>query len=104
MAAYGLYTHIQSNRVRSVLLLIGLFVLVFVLTYAGALTAEAWMYGGANLQWYLTQAWRDTVMSSPFVVIGTAVWLFVAYNFHQSMIDAITGGHEVTPAGTAAAL
>ena len=25
MAAYGLYTHIQSNRIRSVLLLIGLF-------------------------------------------------------------------------------
>ena len=60
MAAYGLYTHIQSNRIRSVFLLIGLFFLVFVLTYAGALTAEAFMRD-APLDWYLQQAWRDTV-------------------------------------------
>ena len=37
MAAYGLYTHIQSNRRRSIILLIGLFFLVYLLTYAGAL-------------------------------------------------------------------
>ncbi len=40
MAAYGLYSHIQSNRRRSVMLLIGLFVLVYVMVYAGALVAE----------------------------------------------------------------
>ena len=40
MAAYGLYTHIQSNKRRSVVLLAGLFFLVYVLTYAGALIAE----------------------------------------------------------------
>ena len=41
MAAYGLYTHIQSNRRRSVILLIGLFFLVYLLVFAGALIAEA---------------------------------------------------------------
>ena len=41
MAAYGLYTHIQSNKRRSIALLIGLFVLVYVLVFAGALLAEA---------------------------------------------------------------
>ena len=41
MAAYGLYTHIQSNRRRSIALLIGLFFLVYVLDLAGALVAEA---------------------------------------------------------------
>ena len=30
MAAYGLYTHIQSNKRRSIALLIGLFLLVYV--------------------------------------------------------------------------
>ena len=34
MAAYGLYSHIQSNRRRSIALLIGLFFLVYVLVYA----------------------------------------------------------------------
>jgi heat shock protein HtpX len=41
MAAYGLYSHIQSNRQRSIALLAGLFFLVYLLVYAGALTAEA---------------------------------------------------------------
>src|SRR5260221_7582610 len=40
MAAYGLYTHIASNKFRSMLLLAGLFVLIYVLVYAGALLAE----------------------------------------------------------------
>ena len=41
MAEYGLYSHIQSNRRRSLALLIGLFLLIYALVYAGALTAEA---------------------------------------------------------------
>ena len=40
MAAYGLYTHIASNKFRSMLLLGGLFLLIYVLVYAGALLAE----------------------------------------------------------------
>ena len=39
MAAFGLYTHIQSNKRRSIALLIGLFFLVYVISYAGALLA-----------------------------------------------------------------
>src|ERR1700686_2107923 len=38
--AFGLYTHIRSNKRRSVALLIGLFFLVYVMVYAGALIAE----------------------------------------------------------------
>src|SRR5207237_794292 len=37
MAAYGLYTHIASNKFRSMMMLAGLFVLIYVLVYAGAL-------------------------------------------------------------------
>jgi len=48
--AYGLYTHIQSNRRRSVLLLVGLFFLVYVMVFAGALVAEA-MTNEASIQW-----------------------------------------------------
>jgi heat shock protein HtpX len=32
MAAYGLYSHIQSNRRRSIALLVGLFFLIFSLS------------------------------------------------------------------------
>ena len=44
MAAYGLYSHIQANKRRSVILLIGLFATVYFMVYAGALLAEALSY------------------------------------------------------------
>ena len=48
MAALTVSTrHIQANKRRSIALLIGLFLLVFVLVYAGALAAEALTYGCA---------------------------------------------------------
>jgi heat shock protein HtpX len=95
--AYGLYTHIQSNRRRSILLLAGLFFLVYVLVFAGALVAEAMSYD-ANVQWLLRRAFYDAVKAAPFATVGTAIWIWIAYKFHQSMIDAVTGGQEVTRA------
>jgi heat shock protein HtpX len=95
MAAYGLYTHIQSNRRRSIALLIGLFFLVYVMTYAGALLAEA-LIGDASLDYLLRAAARDFLYALPFVTAGTALWILIAYKFHQAMIDAVTGGREVT--------
>jgi heat shock protein HtpX len=94
MAAYGLYTHIQSNRRRSIILLIGLFFLVYLLTYAGALLAEA-LTNDAPIDWYLRRAWLDLVAAAPYVTAGTAIWIFIAYHFHQTMIDSLTGGREV---------
>jgi heat shock protein HtpX len=94
--AYGLYSHIQSNRRRSVILLIGLFFLVYVLTFAGALVAEVVFGGDARLDFLINAALRRTLYSLPWVTIGTVVWILIAYKFHQSMIDAITGGQEVT--------
>ena len=32
----------------------------------------------------------------PFATVGTALWILIAYKFHQAMIDAVTGGREVT--------
>jgi len=94
-AAYGLYTHIQSNRRRSIMLLIGLFFLVYLMVFAGALAGEAMSYD-ASLQWLLQRAWIDTVKSAPFATVGTALWILIAYKFHQSLIDMVTGGREVT--------
>ena len=95
MAAYGLYTHIQANKRRSIALLIWLFVLVYVLIYAGALAGEALSYD-ASIDWYLRRAWQDLLAAAPFATVGAAIWIVIAYYFHQSMIDAVTGGHEVT--------
>jgi heat shock protein HtpX len=93
--AYGLYTHIQSNKRRSIALLVGLFALVYVLVYAGALTGEA-LNRNAPLPWLLRAAWHDLLVALPFATAGTALWILIAYRFHQSLIDAVTGGREVT--------
>ena len=96
MAAYGLYTHIQSNKRRSVALLIGLFLLVYVLVYAGALVAEALSVPNAPLDYLMRAAVYDFVKAAPFATVGAVVWIAIAYKFHQAMIDAITGAQPVT--------
>jgi heat shock protein HtpX len=98
MAAYGLYTHIQSNKRRSVALLIGLFVLVYVMVFAGALLAEALSAGNAPLDYLIQAAFYDFVKAAPFATIGAILWILIAYKFHQAMIDAVTGAHRITRA------
>ncbi|MEW6639689.1 MAG: M48 family metallopeptidase [Pseudomonadota bacterium] len=96
MAAYGLYTHIASNKFRSMLLLGGLFLLIYVMVFAGALIAEVMSYGGGTVDYYLAAATRDLIKALPLATLGSAAWIVIAYFFHQSIIDAVTGGHDVT--------
>jgi heat shock protein HtpX len=97
MAAYGLYTHIAANKTRSMLLLAGLFVLVYVMVYAGALIAEVMTYGsGAPADYYLAAAARDLIKAFPFATGGALLWIVIAYFFHQKIVDAVTGGEDVT--------
>src|SRR6188768_684925 len=97
MAAYGLYSHIQSNKRRSVALLIGLFFLVYLLVFAGALVAEG-LTTNAPLDYLVQAAIYDFTKAAPFATVGTIVWVAIAYKFHQSMIDAVTGAREVSRA------
>ena len=98
MAAYGLYTHIASNKMRSMLLLAGLFVLVYVMVFAGALLAEVLRHNNRAVDYYLNAAWRDMYAAIPVATIGAVVWIVVAYFFHQKIIDMVTGGRDVTRA------
>src|SRR3954447_5688463 len=96
MAAYGLYTHIASNKFRSMLLLGGLFLLIYVLVYAGALIAEVVIDSDGSVDTYLKAAARDLLTAFPYATIAAALWIVIAYFFHQNMIDAVTGGEDVT--------
>ena len=96
MAAYGLYSHIRANKIRSLFLLAGLFLLVYVLVYAGALVAEGWLHSSAPLDIIMRRAQRDFWQSLPFATVGAIVWIVIAYYFNQSMIDAVTGSESVT--------
>src|SRR5436190_7705567 len=100
MDAYGLYTHIQANKRRSIALLIGLLFLVYLLVYAGALIGERLSpddpFEALPLSVLLRRALADALYAAPFATVGTALWIAIAYKFHQSMIDAVTGGRKVT--------
>jgi heat shock protein HtpX len=96
MAAYGLYTHIAANRTRSMVLLASLFLLVYVIVYAGALIIEVVHYPGAPADYYLRIALRDVIRTLPFSTGAAALWIVIAYFFHQKIIDAVTGGTDVT--------
>jgi heat shock protein HtpX len=95
MAAYGLYTYIHSNKRKSIALLIGLFVLVYVMVFAGALLAEA-LTVNAPADYLIRAAEFDFIKAAPFATVGAILWIVIAYFFHQSMIDAVVGAEEVT--------
>ena len=103
-AAYGLYTHIQSNKRRSIALLLGLFFLVYLMVFAGALLAEG-MTQDASLDWLLRKALARSA-SGPRRSPRSArrLWIVIAYFFNQSLIDAVTGSRGGHAQGTAAAL
>jgi heat shock protein HtpX len=96
MAAYGLYTHIASNKFRSILLLAGLFVLIYIVVYAGALIAEVVIASDRSVDYYLMAAARDLITAFPYATGAAVLWIVIAYFFHQSIVDAVTGGENVT--------
>jgi heat shock protein HtpX len=96
MAAYGLYTHIASNKFRSMLLLAGLFLLIYLLVYAGALLAEVIIDSDRSAADFLMAASRDLITAFPYATGAAVLWIVIAYFFHQSIVDAVTGGEDVT--------
>ena len=95
MAAYGLYTYVQSNKRKSIALLFGLFVLVYMMVFAGALLAEG-LTVDAPADYLIHAAEYDFVKALPWATLGAIAWIVIAYFFHQSMIDAVVGADEVT--------
>jgi heat shock protein HtpX len=96
MAAYGLYTHIASNKFRSILLLAGLFLLIYVMVYAGALIIEVINNARGTVEYYLRAALYDVIRTLPYSTGAALLWIAIAYFFHQNIIDAVTGGEDVT--------
>lgn len=96
MAAYGLYTHIASNKTRSVLLLIGLFLLIYVIVFAGGILMEVFLHQDRSVDYYLRAAWTDLRVAFPWATGAALVWIVIAYFFNTAIIDAVTGGHAAT--------
>ena len=50
----------------------------------------------APVDYYLRAASRDLITAFPYATVVAAAWIVIAYFFHQNMIDAVTGGQDVT--------
>ncbi|PPD46627.1 MAG: peptidase M48 [Methylocystis sp.] len=94
--AYGLYSHIRANRLRSGFLLAGFVVLLLALMFSFALLFEAMgAPRGAPFDWIAARAISDLKEGWPIGVAGAGVWFVIAYLFHQRMIDFATGAHSI---------
>ncbi len=93
--AFGLYGHIQANRIRSVILLAGFVVLLQALMFSFNLIWSALAYGG-DLDEIFADAWSLFGSTWPFAMAGAAIWFAIAYLTHQTLICMATGAKGVT--------
>jgi heat shock protein HtpX len=91
--AYGLYTQIRLNRLRSVLLLAGFVVLLQALVYAFALIFVSG--SGGSVAHMMAAAAHDYLRLAPFAMAGAALWFFIAFLAHQKIVDYATGSTSV---------
>lgn len=94
--AYGLYGHIRANRTRSTILIVGLFVLIYLLVFAFTLAFNGVVLGGEDLETIIAETVWQFAYLLPWATLGGALWVFLGYRFHQRMIDMSTGAKDVT--------
>jgi heat shock protein HtpX len=93
--AYGLYSHIRANRLRSAFLLAGFVLLLHALLFSFALLYEAFSED-APFHVIVMRAWADLLRGWPVAMAAAALWFLIAYLFHQWMIDFATGAGGVS--------
>src|SRR5215207_7215299 len=86
---YGLYSHIQKNRIKSVFLLASFVLLIHAVLFSLVLLFEAGTYGG-TAQEILETAIEDVRYAWPAGLIAAGLWFLIAYALHQRMIDYAT--------------
>jgi heat shock protein HtpX len=94
--AYGLYSHIQANRLRSAILLAGFVALLHALLFSLLMLWSA-MLGGTFGE-IVEGAWLEFRQSWPVAMIAAAIWFVIAYFTHQWLVRRATGAHGVTRA------
>jgi heat shock protein HtpX len=87
--AFGLYTYIQKNRMKSVFLLASFVLLIHAVLFSLVLIFEAVSYGGTAEEIF-EAAVDDIRYAWPAGIIVAGLWFVIAFLFHQKMIDFAT--------------
>lgn len=98
MGAFGLYTHIQANNLRSAILLAGFPVLLLGMVYAltlgliGAGILPATGTPGGDM----ARAGQMMIACAPLALGVAGVWFLIAWLGNSAIIDLATGARKVT--------
>jgi heat shock protein HtpX len=92
--AYGLYGHIQANRLRSALLLAGFVVLLQALLFSLLLIWSAFL--GGTFEEIVAEAARSFRSAWPFAMGAALLWFTIAALVHQRLIRLATGAAPVS--------
>lgn len=94
--AYGLYTHIQANRIRTVILLAGFVVLLQMLLYALLLLLYGFTGSGRTFAEIVQRAGETHTATWHIAMIAAVAWVGVAYFINGALINMATGARPVT--------
>ncbi len=98
LPAFGLYTHIQANQRRSVLLIVGLFLLFYLMAFGLALLWQVapWFQGGETPFTPLFQAaLKDAVWVLPAVTFLVGLWVWCGLRFNTFILNLTTGSSSI---------
>ncbi|MEL6374752.1 MAG: M48 family metallopeptidase [Pseudomonadota bacterium] len=94
--AYGLYSHINANRLRSGLLLLGFVALLQMLLFSLFLATHAFL--GGDLDAIFSRAFESFRRNWLFALLGAGVWFLIALAYHHRMIRSATRAASVVRA------
>ena len=92
--AYGLYGHIRSNRIRSIILLLGFVALLHALQFSFLLIFNALQ--GGTFEQIVGHSAEQFWSTWPFAALVAAAWFGIAYAFQDAMIRSVTGAKSVS--------
>ena len=93
LGSYGLRTYIWNNRLKSLVLLAGFPLLLFLICFAFALLISAWSNPDVGVG--IQHAFDITPGLVPVAVGGALVWFVIAWFANGKIVDLATGAHKV---------
>ena len=93
--AFGLYSHIQKNRRLSVILVLGLFALVYMLLFAALLVFLTQTQPYLSLNAYFSLATKQSLGYLPWVLGAVLLWIIIAYFANSAMISSLSGSKSI---------
>ncbi len=98
LPVFGLHTHIQANRRRSILLIAGLFLLFYLMTFGLALLWQVgpWVKTGeTSFAPLLRAGLRDALWVSPAVTVLVGLWIWCGLRFNTFILNLTTGSSGI---------